>query len=56
MRSLYLSGMENHSIRMNILTVWDRQISLYPCLDTCRQSFLMKNCPIKYQGYTAVLC
>ena len=26
------------------------------CLDICRQSFLMKNCPIKYQGYTAVLC
>ena len=21
-----------------------------------RQSFLTKNCPIKYQGYTAVLC
>ncbi len=24
-------------------------------LGHCRQSFLTKNCPIKYQGYTAVL-
>ena len=44
------------AIKADAETVWDRQISLYPCLDTCRQSFLMKNCPIKYQGYTAVLC